>query len=200
MRCWLSGVAFTMYLPDIQNYYFIPAPMKTQLFTALLLLLLFACTPPPPVFDPEKEKAAIQAVIALETEAYYRQDFDTWRSTYLDDPAFRKFGYWEGYENKVESFNGFEQLKLNKKKQFDANETLWQGSVEERENENFRITPEMAWYTFEQYSYEKDTRKLLGISLETRILEKHKGEWKIAYLGFHYLPDTVVRSTQIQAD
>ena len=61
-------------------------------------------------------------------------------------------------------------------------------ATEERSNENFRITKDMAWYTFEQDSYEKDTRKFLGKSLETRILEKENGEWKIAYLAFHYYP------------
>lgn len=44
------------------------------------------------------------------------------------------------------------------------------------------------WYTFEQLSYEKGTRKQVGRSLETRILEKHNGKWKIAYLGYHYFP------------
>lgn len=34
----------------------------------------------------------------------------------------------------------------------------------------------------------KDTRKFLGKSLETRILEKVNGEWKIAYLSFRYYP------------
>ncbi|MBI1932886.1 MAG: hypothetical protein HYS24_10160 [Ignavibacteriales bacterium] len=51
-----------------------------------------------------------------------------------------------------------------------------------------RISDEMAWYTFEEYSYEKDTRKLLGKALSTRILEKVNGKWKIAYLGFHFYP------------
>lgn len=154
---------------------------------------LAACTQPappaaPPAVDFEKEKAAIQAVIAKETESYYKQDFEAWKSTYLQSPAFRKFGYWEGYENKIEAYNGFQSLADVKKKQFDANETLWQGSTEERSNENFRISNDMAWYTFEQNSYEKDTRKFLGKSLETRILEKENGEWKIAYLGYHYYP------------
>lgn len=102
--------------------------------------------------------------------------------------AFRKFGYWEGYTEKVTSISGFDLLATEKKKQFDANETIWQGSTEERKNENFRIANDMAWYTFEQNSFEKDTRKFLGKSLETRILEKVNGEWKIAYLGFHYYP------------
>lgn len=141
-----------------------------------------------PVLDFEKEKAAIQALIAKETESYYKQDYEAWASTYLQSPAFRKFGYWEGYPEKVISNIGFESLAAEKKKQFDANETLWQGSVEERSDENFRITPEMAWYTFEENSYDKETRKFLGRALSTRILEKVDGAWKIAYLSFHYYP------------
>ena len=174
-------------LNGITNYLI---PMKTIILLFSLCILLANCTQKPmtQVVDFEKEKAAIEAVIARETESYYQQDFETWKSTYLQSPAFRKFGYWEGYSGKVVSSIGFESLALEKKKQFDANETLWQGSTEERTNENFRISTDMAWYTFEQNSYEKDTRKFLGKSLETRILEKENGEWKIAYLAFHYYP------------
>ena len=175
-----------------------PSPLHSNTFlmkrTALLFfaltLLLSRCQSPEKPLDLEAEKAAIRAVIAKETESYYRQDFEAWKSTYLDDPAFRKYGYWEGFEHKVEYCNGFAALAEQKKKQFEADATIWKGSTEERRNENFRIARDMAWYTFEQYSYEKDTRKLLGVSLETRILEKHDGAWKIAYLGYHYLPDT----------
>jgi hypothetical protein len=165
--------------------------MKHRTFIILLLsALLFGCKKPATPIDFEKEKAAIQAVIAKETESYYKQDFEAWKSTYLESPAFRKYGYWEGFPHKVEFNNGFKSLEEIKKKQFEANETIWKGSTEERANENFRISHDMAWYTFEQFSYEKDTRKLLGKSLETRILEKHDGAWKIAYLGYHYLPET----------
>lgn len=164
--------------------------MKTRLFPFILLLLsLSACQNQQATIDIEAEKAAIQAVIAEETEAYYRQDFEAWKNTYLDSPGFRKYGYWEGYPEKVVFYNGFESLAKEKKAQFDADATLWQGSTEERKNENIRISGDMAWFTFEQYSYEKDTRKLLGKSLETRFLEKHDGRWKIAYLGYHYFPE-----------
>lgn len=167
--------------------------MKHTVLLFFALALSFSCCQPPEKpLDLEAEKAAIRAVIAKETESYYRQDFEAWKSTYLDDPAFRKYGYWEGFEQKVEYCNGFAALAEQKKKQFEADATIWKGSTEERRNENFRISRDMAWYTFEQYSYEKDTRKLLGVSLETRILEKHDGAWKIAYLGYHYLPDTTV--------
>lgn len=164
--------------------------MKNIFFNLLLCGFVLSCQPTTPKVDFEKEKAAIQAVIAKETESYYKQDFEAWKSTYLESPAFRKFGYWEGFPEKVTSNIGFESLKNEKKAQFEADATIWKGSSEERTNENFRISSEMAWYTFEQYSYEKNTRKLLGKSLETRVLEKQNGEWKIAYLGYHYFPDT----------
>lgn len=165
--------------------------MKRMLPLLGICALLAHCTPEPPAtpaVDVEKEKAAIRAVIAKETESYYKQDFEGWKSTYLQSPAFRKFGYWEGYPDKIAANIGFESLAAEKKAQFEADETLWKGSTEERTNENFRISSDMAWYTFEQNSYEKDTRKFLGKSLETRILEKENGAWKIAYLGFHYYP------------
>jgi hypothetical protein len=162
--------------------------MKAAFALFLFTATLISCTPKELPLDVEKEKEAIRAVIALETEAYYKQDFETWKSTYLDDPAFRKFGYWEGFDEKVTYNIGFESLKNEKKKQFEANATIWAGSTEERLNENFRITRDMAWYTFEQLSFEKGTRKQVGRSLETRILEKHDGKWKIAYLGYHYFP------------
>ncbi len=138
--------------------------------------------------DIEAEKAAIREVVAAETWAYYQQDFTSWKNTYVNAPYFRMYGYWEGYPEKVKYHNGFESLQTVKQEQFQQNRTLWQGSIEESTNENFRIYPEVAWYTFDQVSYDKATRKLLGRSLETRILEKHNGQWKIAYLGFHYFP------------
>lgn len=165
--------------------------MKSLLFLSLLLgICLFSCKEslPTATVDYEKEKAAILQTIATETEAYFAQDYKRWRDTYLDTSYFRHYAYWEGYPEKVKFYNGFESLDTFKRKQFEEDRTLWKGSTEERANENFRIFPDVAWYTFEQTSYEKDTRKFLGKSLETRILEKHDGKWKIVYLAYHYLP------------
>ncbi|MDF2190815.1 hypothetical protein [Paraflavitalea sp. CAU 1676] len=164
--------------------------MKQVILSGLLFTVFMwaACYSRVSIADTEHEKAAIKAVIAKETEAYYKQDFESWKSTYINEAWFRSYGYWEGYAEKVRSYNGFEALRDFKKKQFEENRTLWVGSTEERSNENLRVHGNMAWYTFDQVSYAKDTRKLLGRSLETRILEKIDGHWKIAYLGFHYLP------------
>lgn len=152
------------------------------------LLLLSGCAMQSQPVDLEKEKASILAVIASETESYFQEDFDAWRSTYVDEPYFRLYGYWDGFDQKVLSYNGFDALEAVKKKQFEESKTIWKGSREERKNVNVRIFPEVAWLTFEQEAYENGTDSLLGRSLETRILEKHDGDWKIAYLGYHYLP------------
>ena len=169
------------------------APLLQAFLALLTCFLLAACHQQPEPLDIEKEKAAIKAVIAKETETYYRQDFEGWKSTYLESPDFRMRGYWDGFPEKISYHNGFESLKATKKKQFEQDQTLWKGSVEERDNECIRVARDMAWYTFDQYSYEKGTRKLLGKSLETRILEKQNGEWKIAYLGYYYFPDTTAQ-------
>ena len=164
--------------------------MKSLLFVCFSLLLLAACVQIAPEMDLEKEKNAIREVIGRETESYYKQDFAAWKSCFVDSAYFRSHCYWEGWPEKVRVYNGFDTLEQIKKDQFNQDKTIWKGSTEERLNENFRISSDMAWYTFDQNSYENGTRKLLGRSVETRILEKHDGQWKIAYLGYHYFPDT----------
>lgn len=160
--------------------------MKNLLFTlGLCAIMGFGCQPAP---DIEADKAAIRALIDQETEAYFAQDFETWKGTHLESPSFRKHAYWEGFPQKIVFHNGFESLQDEKKKQFEADATLWQGFVGERSNENFRIGPDMAWYTFEQISHDKGTGQFLGRSLEARFLEKHDDQWKIAYLSYLYFP------------
>jgi hypothetical protein len=169
-------------------------PLKIYALVAVVVIMFFhvACQRPAASdIDFEKEREKIKAVIANETETYYKQDFEGWKANFLNDPAFRQYSYWEGWPQKIQFHNGFSALEAFKKAQFEEDRTLWKGSRETRENENIRIGTDMAWYTFEQNSYEKDTDKFLGRSLETRILEKVNGEWKIAYLGYHYFPEEV---------
>lgn len=53
---------------------------------------------------------------------------------------------------------------------------------------NLHIYNEVAWITFKQISRDQQTGEYLGEALETKILEKEDGDWKIAYLNFLYLP------------
>lgn len=156
----------------------------------IIVILLALCIYRPAVFsqDTETEKNAIRKVIANETGMYYKQDFEGWKKNFVNENYFRQHGYWEGYPEKVKYFNGFDTLQEVKALQFKEDRTYWKGSYEKRTNENFRIYNEVAWYTFEQDSFESGTDRFLGRSVEVRILEKHNREWKIAYLGYHYLP------------
>ena len=156
------------------------------------VIIFYGCSDK--IFYAEKEKVAIQQLIAKETASYYKQDFETWKNTYVNAPHFRSYGYWVGYDEKVRSYNGFDTLKSFKKNSLKKTATVWRNSIEEKSNENFRIYPEFAWYTFDQVSYDSSRTKVLGRSVETRILGKQNSEWKIAYLGFHYLPDSAAKN------
>ena len=168
--------------------------MKKIKFLILCLLAAFAAISQSSEID--KEQQAIRNVISNETATYYKQDFEGWKKNFVNADYFRQHGYWEGYEDKVRYFNGFDTLQKVKELQFKEDRTYWKGSYEKRFNENFRIYNDVAWYTFEQDSFEGGTNKFLGRSVELRILEKHNGEWKIAYIGYHYLPVSYTESTK----
>lgn len=148
----------------------------------------------------ETEKQAIREVIDNETLTYYRQDFEAWKDNFITEDYFREHAYWEGYPEKVRYYYGFDTLARLKQEQFEKNRTVWRGSEQKKTHENFRIYPDVAWYSFEQESYEYGTGRFLGRSVELRILEKKQGKWKIAYLGFHFIPlETDSSNNEIQA-
>jgi len=138
--------------------------------------------------DIEAEKAAILETIATETEAYFRQDYELWKEQFVDAPYFMRIGFWEGYPNKVSYHQGFDTLRTEKKLQFEEDATQWAGSEQTRENLQFRIYDEAAWVTFDQVSVDSESGEELGRSKEIKILEKIEGEWRLAYIGFYYLP------------
>jgi hypothetical protein len=53
---------------------------------------------------------------------------------------------------------------------------------------DIQIRGNVAWVTFKQKTTDQETGEFLGEALETKILEKIDGKWKIAYLNFLYLP------------
>ena len=140
--------------------------------------------------DFDKEKQAIMEVIKKETRTYFEKDIEGWKSTYVMEPYQVRMGYWEGYKNKIQYVNGWDSLYNHKMRTIFERETenKWDDSTQEIKNLNIRIFREVAWVTFEATNFEAVTHKNLGNSLETRILEKKSGEWKIAYVGYLYYP------------
>lgn len=158
---------------------------------AIALITTFSCqqkvndTETSEAIDIEKEKAAIMKVIEGESAAFWNKDFDAWASYWVHEPYIRTMGWWEdGGVTVVEGWDArAERSRKNMETSPEANPTA---TRVRRENINIRIYQDVAWLTFDQYG--EDTGDNLmdmpGLSRETRIMEKHNGEWKIAYVGW----------------
>lgn len=133
----------------------------------------------------EAEKAAIMAVIAAESAAFWDKDFNAYASYWVQAPYVRTMGWWptEG----VVVIEGWEERDRRTREHMQTSAEPNPTAVRvRRENINLRIYSDVAWMTFDQYG--EDTGDALmdmpGLSRETRILEKHDGQWKIAYAGW----------------
>jgi hypothetical protein len=53
-----------------------------------------------------------------------------------------------------------------------------------------RIHGDVAWVTFDQHGADTGEARfdMPGVSHETRILERHDGAWKLAYVGYLLVP------------
>ena len=133
--------------------------------------------------DYEKERAAILAVIAGESQAFWDKDYERWASYWVHAPYVRTMGWWEA--GGVTVVRGWKERGPRTKEHMVNNPDPNPQNVV-RENINLRIYPESAWVTFDQYG--KDTGEpemdMPGLSRETRFLEKHDGQWKIVYVGW----------------
>lgn len=138
-----------------------------------------------------EDSTAIMKVIRLEHRAYFEKDYDAWQSTYVQENYLKYWGYWEGYDEKVRQYNSWVEVSEDKKKRFDGVITAYwdENAVGMNISDlNLQIRGDVAWVTFKQKSFDQSTGALLGEALETKIMEKIEGKWKIAYLNFLYLP------------
>ena len=139
------------------------------------------------VQDPrlEREKAAILAVIDRQATSFWAKDFDRWADTWVHAPHVRRLGW--STPGGVVSVEGWDAIGARmKQSMIDDPAPNPTPAKLVREHLNFRIQGDIAWLTFEQHAVATgDTRfDMAGLSYETRILEKHDGKWKVAYLGY----------------
>ena len=139
------------------------------------------------------EEKAVMKVIKEETRANFERDKETWENSFVQTDYYREHTYWEGWKkNPVRTTQGWKVKYETNKGKFEKGKpkTAWNEAKYVRSNINIRISSakDMAWVTYDQKAVNPETKEVLGRSHETRILEKHDGQWKIAYLGYHYLP------------
>lgn len=172
--------------------------MPFYAFTLLLLssLLNYNCTetanaaPETATFiDVKADSATIMHVIATESAAFWEKDYEKWANTWAHTPYVKSTGWWA--DGGVVVRTGWENIGPRMKDKM-ANSPATNPQEPVRDNINIRIADNMAWVTFDQYG--KDTGDkafdMPGLSRETRILEKHNGQWKIVFVNWMLQGDT----------
>ena len=130
-------------------------------------------------------------VIQREYKAYFIKDYTTWAACFVHADYLKYWGYWEGYPEKIRHYDTWAEVDADKKKRMTGEIKAYWDSPDmgmDITELNVQVRGDIAWVTFRQRSTDHATGEFLGESLETKILEKIGGEWKIAYLNFLYLP------------
>jgi hypothetical protein len=128
-------------------------------------------------------ESAVMGVIEAETNAFWNKDFEAWANCWLHSPYIRMMGWWA--RGGISVIEGWEANSAKIKALMEANPTPNPASANvRRENVNIRVSDQMAWVTFDQYGADtgEPDMDMPGLSRETRILEKHDGNWKIVYV------------------
>jgi len=131
------------------------------------------------------EADAIMEVIAAESIAFWDKDFEAWSRCWSQTSYVRLTGWWAG--GGITVIKGWDALSSQMKKLMTENpEPNPTASRVRRENINLRVDGNMAWVTFDQYGEDTGDKRMdmPGLSYETRVLEKHNGEWKIVYVNW----------------
>jgi hypothetical protein len=153
----------------------------TGILLALMVLVFFiSCQPK---IDVNAEQEAIKAVIEGEINASFNGEYEKWASFFVHEPyvLFLQAGK-TGYVN----LKGWEELSSSAQKWVKPER---KGTIILEGNSDyvFSIFEDAAWVSFKTTSsIISDSSKSELIGIEVRTLEKHDGNWKIAYLGSVY--------------
>jgi hypothetical protein len=135
--------------------------------------------------NPQDEARAVLAVIAAETTAFWTKHYAAWADCWLQTPDARIVGWWA--RGGISVVEGWDAISSRIRHLMDENPTPQPLAAQvRREKVNIRTSGEMAWVTFEQYGADtgEPDMDMPGLSHETRILEKHDGQWKLVYAGW----------------
>lgn len=117
------------------------------------------------------EEIAIKNTIEMESRHFWARDFQSWKKTWVHTD----YAVWiAASRDGIRQYDGWKAWSTNVKNFFAENPDPlpYDGDVSKKDY-RFRIYGNGAWVSFIQMN--KGTR-----TLETRILEKRNGQWKIA--------------------
>lgn len=133
-----------------------------------------------PAFDQVSDTESIMSVIENETSCFYARDYSCWKAHFAHvDYAFQA---WNNADGTFDAKVGWGEIDARSKKYLEDNPVPPAGSSHpkvERRNMNVKFfNPSMAYLTWNQYNINPEMN-MYTRSLETRIMEKIGGVWKI---------------------
>lgn len=144
---------------------------------------------------------AILEVLRKESEAFWNKDIEAYKRCWVNAPYVRRTGWWSlgGVTWRV----GWDEIERRTREQFaafpDKNATP---ETMRRENVVIRAGRDMAWVSYDQHAAQQGeaVMDMPGLSRETKILEKHDGEWKLVYLNYLHRTTHQVFAALLQVD
>jgi ketosteroid isomerase-like protein len=136
---------------------------------------------------PNPEEEVIKAVLIKETSSFWNGDYDGWASCYLHEPHLLCTLTNAGDPGDVVTFKGWEKLSttvggwLKNSPPKSAEEKAKEAAVRKTiyDDWNINIRGNVAYASYKQ-TFKNDEKKTSMDFIETRTLEKIKGEWRIA--------------------
>jgi len=168
--------------------------MRYTILSALIIAG-FAITGCEKAIDYEKEKAAIIALMEMETQTYIDRDFEAMYSTHVQDSLNMRltagadnYVFAEGWEDVSRHMTGDEtEDNLGP----DIHITV------ERSNFRMKIYPSSAFVVCDQKwtsQYDDDVTEMN--SVQVRFMEKIEGEWKISFVSFIGIDGYMMEETE----
>ena len=152
--------------------------MKKYLFTLIVFSLMAGASCQEKI-NIDKEKEAIKAVIENETNSNYAKNFDQQKKSFLQDESLIGISAGKGGYTYMK---GWDKISSNYEENHKNSPSPSTDKLEFK-NYNIKVYPESAWAVYEQIRYNSEG-DFVNNNLQTRVLEKINGEWKIVYLSY----------------
>jgi len=133
----------------------------------------------------DPERTAILSRIKAESRAFWEKDWDGWVRCWVHEPYVRREGWWS--LGGITQVIGWDEIQDRMKTRFAENPEPNRTAQEFRmENINLRVGVDIAWITYDLRAPDtgEPEMDMPGLTHETKILEKHNGEWLLVYVGY----------------
>ncbi|MDA8586854.1 hypothetical protein N9L47_11410 [Rhodobacteraceae bacterium] len=133
----------------------------------------------------DTEKAAIMERIQAESQAFWEKNWDAWVQCWVHEPYAKREGWWS--LGGITQVSGWDAIQEKTRRRFDENPQPNRTAQEfSMENIFMRIGSDMAWITYDLRAPNtgEPEMDMPGLTHEAKILEKHDGEWLLAYVGY----------------